>query len=627
MAITDINISEELTTNAPSIKYRGNEGPKAPMQMAAADPMLVEEYQKYVFEMEEQGLQPVSFEQFVQEIMTGMANGGRAGYGLGSIVKSITRPIKKVVSKVGDVASSPLGKAALTAAAAYGLNRFGLPGSSAGQGFFSKAKPFLFGTPNTISGGIPGVPGQIGEYATGTSASKGLLNKLLLTKGQGSMMPTGLGWLAGASLLPLAGIGMEEDEVLEDFPVTDKVSQAFDIDYSKMRQEIADAAARGATEIELKEILNKYGVTESSIDWSTIRKGSAGGGRINRYEGGLSVPSEYTIEDARKTSMQDKMGGITDVMKQADLYRQGDVGQMYMNQGGRIGYRYGRTYKDATEREKLKKILKNRDIISLDDYSTEELMSLLKGMRPSRKQGRLRKQEGGGADYINTHKPKKRGNPPVMSQKRQKKDEGGLLDLGGLEKDYRETGGFVPIGEYEKKDDVPARLSVNEFVMTADAVRGAGDGDIDKGSEVMEGIMENFEQKGRAMKGAMMPMKSKIKPLRSRMDPMKSGVEEVISGALEATGGAPSANVPMQELEILSEGMRNIPSDRMKMAGPDWYTKRIENLMFLGYSYDEAAEIAYDSDKYYEAIGSDPMARKQGASDMFEVSERLSEVV
>ena len=214
-----------------------------------------------------------------------------------------------------------------------------------------------------------------------------------------------------------------------------------------------------------------------------------------------------------------------------------------------------------------------------------------------------------------------------LPDNRKMKNEGGLLDLGGMEKDYRETGGFVPIGEYEKKDDVPARLSVNEFVMTADAVRGAGDGDIDKGSEVMEGIMENFEQKGRAMKGNMMPMKSKIKPLKSIMDPMKSGVGEVISGALEATGGAPSANVPMQELEALSEGMRNIPSDRMKMAGPDWYLKRIEHLMFLGYSYEEAADIAYDSNKYYEVIGSDPMARKQGASDMFEVSERLSEVV
>jgi len=76
------------------------------------------------------------------------------------------------------------------------------------------------------------------------------------------------------------------------------------------------------------------------------------------------------------------------------------------------------------------------------------------------------------------------------------KAEGGLMDLGGMEKDYRAEGGFVPIGEYEKKDDVPARLSVNEFVFTADAVRGAGQGDIDKGAEIMENMMENLENGG-----------------------------------------------------------------------------------------------------------------------------------
>jgi len=78
--------------------------------------------------------------------------------------------------------------------------------------------------------------------------------------------------------------------------------------------------------------------------------------------------------------------------------------------------------------------------------------------------------------------------------------EGGLMDLGGMEKDYRAEGGFVPIGEYEKKDDVPARLSVNEFVMTADAVRGAGQGDIDKGAEVMENMMKNLENGGTVSK-------------------------------------------------------------------------------------------------------------------------------
>ena len=80
--------------------------------------------------------------------------------------------------------------------------------------------------------------------------------------------------------------------------------------------------------------------------------------------------------------------------------------------------------------------------------------------------------------------------------------EGGLMDLGGMEKDYREEGGFVPIGEYEKKDDVPARLSKNEFVFTADAVRGAGEGDIDKGADRLEDLMEKLEDKGKQLNGA-----------------------------------------------------------------------------------------------------------------------------
>jgi hypothetical protein len=113
------------------------------------------------------------------------------------------------------------------------------------------------------------------------------------------------------------------------------------------------------------------------------------------------------------TTTQDKLGGITDVMKQADLFRSGDIGQFYAAHGGRI-----------------------------------------------------------------------------------RAQEGGLMDLGGMEKDYRNDGGFVPIGGEEKADDVPARLSRNEFVFTADAVRGAGGGDIDKGAEIMENVMENLEQGG-----------------------------------------------------------------------------------------------------------------------------------
>ena len=71
-----------------------------------------------------------------------------------------------------------------------------------------------------------------------------------------------------------------------------------------------------------------------------------------------------------------------------------------------------------------------------------------------------------------------------------------LIDMDGKEKDYRETGGFVDMGRMERADDVPARLSKNEFVFTADAVRNAGDGSVDKGAEVMYNMMKNLEAGG-----------------------------------------------------------------------------------------------------------------------------------
>ena len=70
--------------------------------------------------------------------------------------------------------------------------------------------------------------------------------------------------------------------------------------------------------------------------------------------------------------------------------------------------------------------------------------------------------------------------------------EGGMLDFDGKEMDLR-GGGFVPIGKKEKADDVPARLSKNEFVMTADAVRAAGGGSVNKGAQRMYNLMNNLE--------------------------------------------------------------------------------------------------------------------------------------
>ena len=66
---------------------------------------------------------------------------------------------------------------------------------------------------------------------------------------------------------------------------------------------------------------------------------------------------------------------------------------------------------------------------------------------------------------------------------------------GVMERDYRDKGGFVPVGIKEKADDVPAMLSKNEFVFTADAVRGAGNGSIERGAQKMYDTMKRLEKR------------------------------------------------------------------------------------------------------------------------------------
>jgi hypothetical protein len=86
-----------------------------------------------------------------------------------------------------------------------------------------------------------------------------------------------------------------------------------------------------------------------------------------------------------------------------------------------------------------------------------------------------------------------------LLQQRQPRAMGGIMNLkmGGMpvEMDLRAKGGFVPIGKKERADDVPARLSKNEFVFTANAVRNAGNGDIRKGAKRMYNLMHQLEAK------------------------------------------------------------------------------------------------------------------------------------
>ena len=93
----------------------------------------------------------------------------------------------------------------------------------------------------------------------------------------------------------------------------------------------------------------------------------------------------------------------------------------------------------------------------------------------------------------------------IMPKQKPKKAMGGMMSMpmgdmrknkaGVMERDYRDKGGFVPVGIKEKADDVPAMLSKNEFVMTADAVRGAGNGSIEKGAQRMYDQMKQLEGK------------------------------------------------------------------------------------------------------------------------------------
>jgi len=69
---------------------------------------------------------------------------------------------------------------------------------------------------------------------------------------------------------------------------------------------------------------------------------------------------------------------------------------------------------------------------------------------------------------------------------------------GVTELDLRDNGGFIPpVGVKEKADDIPAMLSNNEFVFTADAVRNMGDGNVNKGAQRMYDFMKYLENGGR----------------------------------------------------------------------------------------------------------------------------------
>ena len=381
----------------------------------------------------------------------------RQGYGFGSIVKSITKPFKSVAKAAGKVLKSDFGKMALLAAGAYYMPGYGIKAtggfgnmfagakSANGAGFFSKAASGLMGLKDSYSG-----MGKLGKMATMGGIGLGLSMIPGLDTAKVDQMPGGGG----------RGGGLKNSQGGEG-------QQA-------IRDEIYEAYESGDQD-RIMQLQKFYGyklpsldaVQDMSLPSSLPYPNYAEGGRIGYSLGnlvgksaGVFQPTSDSMSAGNAPSFEggSGMGGmIADLIRKNPQMFSGAQNNSPVNQNTGMGGMFSKFF--SNPRMYNQYFRDKEDFIDENFNDIDDREEVAMG-------GRIRRAEGG------------------------------LMDLGGMEKDYRAEGGFVPIGEYEKKDDVPARLSVNEFVFTADAVRGAGQGDIDKGAEIMENVMKNLEQGG-----------------------------------------------------------------------------------------------------------------------------------
>jgi hypothetical protein len=437
MGIEDIQISEELETNAPSIKYSGNEGPKSPQEMEQMImASLEEEYAKYVFEMEEQGLEPMSMQRFIEQAMAeGQMSGGQP------LPQDPTKPVNPFQPKpTGPVLPD-------RQMAAYG-GIMGLDGRKKygiGSWFQEKIMDPIKKNPKIAAAAalygldtfeVPGVPGTGGgKINEGIGNIFEVLNKkpdpVLERDTQGRVVidpKTGKPmYKQGSSVLGNITSGLTKNLI----PVIGGLGAGI---FTKSQQGAGggqDASTFGQANDQTAMNLKNYTQGLNVLDEKQM----------------MAAGQNFALPDAARKYTPAEM---------IETYAQAAAN------GGRIGYDEGNAvidYENDTEYRGWKSLYEvNKDVAA---------------MSPKHK------------EYENYY----------ISQQNMKA-EGGIMDLGGMEKDYRAEGGFVPIGKQEKADDVPARLSVNEFVFTADAVRNAGGGDIDQGAQVMENMMKHLEQGG-----------------------------------------------------------------------------------------------------------------------------------
>ena len=185
-----------------------------------------------------------------------------------------------------------------------------------------------------------------------------------------------------------------------------------------------------------------------------------------------------------------------DLVKQKEVFRDGPITADFLQ---------------TVDKSIIDPAIRSRDTMGPGGYGMyNNLAEMPAGLQAAELISRIRKP-GGGIDYEKAELfigKKLKGNETideliamiVKPQRVQKAADGGIMEYNmggsvlpdGIEMDYR-GGGFIPMGSKERADDVPARVSKNEFVMTADAVRAAGGGNVNKGAKRMYELMNNLE--------------------------------------------------------------------------------------------------------------------------------------
>ena len=402
----------------------------------------------------------------------------RQGFFLGKIVKKAKRAVKKVVK-------SPLGKAALLGAAAYGLGGAKFLG---GQGIFSGGQG-LSRFANLKNLFLPAASNPLGK--------RGLLAGLAFDdKGQFSLGRAALSGLGATALAAPFLMGGDEEEEEPETPFTQTPDSIASIVNMARNQ---DPSLRFLPKP--KFVDNFYAADGGLASIDTPKRGMVDGpGSYAGINRGNFLMDEGDMKNRRPPSK-------FDFMKQTGPISESDI--KFLENLSEEDLEELKKIKGPFFMEFLEDILKIPYVMrggDADMFADGGLAT----MRENFEEGKLALGEGFKSKELNDMalemfgKNLKLLSRDELEQLRDEYDikkgrveaaEGGLMDLGGFEKDYRE-GGFVPLGAEERADDVPARLSKNEFVFTADAVRNAGQGDIDKGAEVMQNMMDNLEAGG-----------------------------------------------------------------------------------------------------------------------------------